>query len=225
MDVTLTVESGRPTGSRSARRLRAAGKVPAVIYGMGADPVPVAVDWPELRRAISTDAGLNALIDLELEGEHNLSIVKDLQRDPVRRTVEHVDFLLIDRNAKLSVDVPILLTGTAKAVEAEKGIVDQVLYALTVSALPGRIPTQIEADISHLELGTTLTVGELVLPEGVEPDIDVDEPVAVGAATRSTLQADEELAEGEEGAEGAEGAEGEGGGESGEAGGDAGDED
>src|SRR5262245_62112490 len=98
MDVTLTVESARELGTRPSRRLRAAGKVPAVVYGQGNDPVSVAVEWPELRRAITTEAGLNALITLQVEGEEHLTIIKDLQRHPVKRNVVHVDFQIIDRN-------------------------------------------------------------------------------------------------------------------------------
>src|SRR5262245_49551976 len=111
MDVTLTVETGRPTGSRASGRLRATGKVPGVVYGLGVEPTAVPVDWPELRRALSTPAGLNALIDLTVSGgtggtaeRAHLSVVKELQRDPVKRTVRHVDFMLIDRDAPLAVD-------------------------------------------------------------------------------------------------------------------------
>src|SRR5579871_3855242 len=111
MDVTLVAETGRVTGSRPARRLRAEGLVPGVVYGLDREPVSVAVAWPELRRALTTEAGLNALITLDVEGHQDLTIVKDLQRDPVRRSVTHVDFLRIDRDAEISVDVPIVLVG------------------------------------------------------------------------------------------------------------------
>ncbi len=87
-EITLTATTGRTTGTRSSRRLRAEGKVPAVVYGLGRDPVAVTVDWRELRTALTTDAGLNALIDLSIEGEgeSQLAIVKDMQRHPIRRT-------------------------------------------------------------------------------------------------------------------------------------------
>lgn len=192
MDTKLTAETTRPTGTRSSRRLRAEGKIPAVVYGMGSDARQVAVEWPDLRKALTTDAGLNALIDLEMDGERHLSIVKDLQRHPVRRDVIHVDFLLIDRDAPLSVEVPIVLVGEAKAVEDQKGIVDQILYYLQVNAKPGSIPNELEADISHLEIGTTLTVGEIALPAGVTTDMDPEDPIASGSPTRSTVQMEAE---------------------------------
>src|SRR3954467_11250406 len=100
-EITLTAETGRPTGTRVSRRLRAAGKaprlgaagrVPGVVSGLAAEPVPVTVDWRELRAVLTTDAGLNALIDLSIDGETKLSIVKDMQRDPIKHTVDHADF-------------------------------------------------------------------------------------------------------------------------------------
>lgn len=187
MDASLTVETGRETGTRAAKRLRATGKIPAVVYGLGTEAVPVAVDWPELRRALSTDAGLNALIDLTVEGATRLSIVKELQRHPVRRTVTHVDFQLIDPDAPLTVEVPIVLVGESPKLEALRGMVDQLKHTLTVEARPGTIPNQLEADVSELELGTTVQVRDIALPEGVTTPTDLDDVVAQGSATRSTL--------------------------------------
>jgi large subunit ribosomal protein L25 len=215
MDVTLTVESGRELGTRPSRRLRAEGKVPAVIYGLGKEPESVLVDWSSLRRAITTEAGLNALITLEGNGESSLSIIKDLQRHPVKREVLHVDFQLIDRDEALSIDVPIVLHGVSKAVEAKKGMIDQLKHTLTVNAKPGFIPTQLEADVSDLEIGgKQLLVGDLTLPEGVTTDLDPEEIVAQGSPTRSTILLetgiDPDAEPGEGGAEG-EGADGEGG--------------
>lgn len=187
MDVSLTVESGRPTGSRPASRLRAEGKVPGVVYGLGSEPVSVVVEWPELRRALTTEAGLNALISLTVDGSTNLSVVKELQRHPVRRNVTHVDFMLIDRDAPLSVDVPLSLVGTSSKLEAMKGMVDQFLYTLQVKAKPGEIPTQIEVSVEDLELGGQVKVGEVVLPDGVTCDLDPELPVCQGSPTRSTI--------------------------------------
>lgn len=194
MDVTLTVETGRPTGSRRANRLRAEGKVPGVVYGLGTEPQPVVVPWPELRKALTTEAGLNALISLTVDGRTNLALVRELQRHPVRRQVTHVDFLLIDPDAPLAVDVPIQLVGTAEKVEALKGMIDQFMYSLTVKAKPGGIPTQIEADISGLEIGTQLKVADLTLPEGVTTDVDGEMAIAQGSPTRSTIMLQQQAA-------------------------------
>ena len=108
-EIVLPAETGRPTGSPASRRLRTEGKVPGVVYGQGGDPVAVSVEWRQLRQALTTDAGLNALINIEIDGDRQLSIVKDLQRDPVRREVVHVDFLRISRDVAIEVEVPLSL--------------------------------------------------------------------------------------------------------------------
>ena len=217
-EIVLTAATGRTAGTRPSRRLRATGGIPAVVYGLDQEPVTVTVEWPELRRAITTDAGLNAVIQLEVDGDRHLSIVKEIQRHPVRRDVLHVDFIRVDPDREVVVDVPIVFVGEAEEVTNNDGMVDQNLFALTISSTPGNIPTEIEIDISALTIGDSLRVGDLVLPEGVTTELDPDDAVAVAMITRSTLEAmaaeeeaaaaalAAELVEGEEGIEGEEGA-------------------
>ena len=190
MALTLTAETGRVAGSRSSTRLRADGRVPGVVYGLGRDTVAVSVDWPELRRALSTDAGLNALITLDVDGQRDLAIVKDLQRHPVRRNVLHIDFLRVDPDATVAIDVPIVLIGEAKQVESRRGVVDHPLKSLTVNAKPSDIPSLIELVIDDLDIGDTVTVAELTLPAGVTTDVDPESPVVTGMATRFSQQLD-----------------------------------
>ena len=140
MDLTLTAETGRTAGSRSSSRLRAEGRVPGVVYGLGRDAVAITLPWPELRRALSTEAGTNALITLDVDGERDLAIVKDLQRHPVRRNVLHIDFLRVDPDALVAIDVPIILVGEARQVENRRGVVDHPLKALTVQRQAVRDP-------------------------------------------------------------------------------------
>ena len=210
-ELTLTAETGRPTGSRPSNRLRAEGKIPGVVYGLGSDPKAVAVDWRELRQVLTTDAGLNALINLSVDGEEHLTIVKELQRNPVKRTVTHVDFILIDRDADIEVEVPVVLEGEPVLVERENGTVTQSLFSLTITAKPGSIPDQIVADISELEVGGAIRVADLPLPAGVRTEVDPEDPVALGEMTRASMDAAAEAAgEGEEaGAGAAEGGEAE----------------
>jgi large subunit ribosomal protein L25 len=108
---TLVAETGRPTGSRASGRLRAAGKIPGVLYGHGLTPVPLAVDRRELRHALSGPAGVNAVVQLRVGGDTHPTVVKDLQRDPVRRTVTHIDFIVVRMDEEITVDVPIILEG------------------------------------------------------------------------------------------------------------------
>lgn len=207
-EITLVAEVGRTTGTGPAKRLRAQGRIPGVVYGKGGEATPVSVDWRELRSCLTTEAGLNALINLQVDGESTLTIVKELQRHPVRRHVLHVDFLMIDRNVEIAVEVPIVLEGEPVEVLNNDGVVEQALNSLHVRTRPGNIPAHISVDISGLEINQVITVGELVLPDGVTTDVEPDRPVVSGAITRLALETEGEEGEGEEGAEG-EGAEGE----------------
>jgi len=164
----------------------------------------VAVNWRELRQVLTTDAGLNALINLDIDGEQHLSIVKEMQRNPVKRSVTHVDFILIDRDADIEVEVPVTLEGEATLVERENGTVSQVMFSLTIIAKPGRIPDQLVVDISNLEIGESIRVADLALPDGVRTEIDPDDPIAMGEITRATLESEAEDAAAEEAAEAAD---------------------
>ncbi len=220
-ELSLTAETGRATGTRAVRRLRATGKVPGVVYGLGADPQPLAVDWPDLRRVLSTEAGLNALIDLQVDGDTQLSIVKELQRDPVRHSVTHVDFIRIDRDTAIEVEVPIVLEGDTEQLEREEGQIDHLLFSLVIMAKPDSIPPQITVDISGLSIGESIRVGELQLPSGVTTEVDPDEAVAGASIMKEIVEPEpeeeeEELLEGEELEEGEEGEEAAGADEAGE---------
>jgi large subunit ribosomal protein L25 len=208
MDVTLTAEIGRPLGSGPAGRLRREGKVPGVVYGLGKDSVAVSVEWAELRRALTTEAGVNALIDLKVDGESNLTIVKELQRHPVKRSVTHVDFLRVDPNVKLDVEVPLVLVGEPTELTREGGLVEQHLHTLLVQAKPTDIPNELEVDISGLTITESIHVSVVVLPEGVTTEVDGDELIAAGYIPRAGVAEGEgeegEAAEGE--AEGGEAA-------------------
>jgi large subunit ribosomal protein L25 len=202
-EIALPVELGRPTGSRPAGRLRAAGKVPAIVYGHGLSPVNVAVEGRALRAALMTDAGLNALMTVQLDGSEHLVMARDIQRDPVRHKVIHVDFQIVRRDEVMTVEVPISLVGEAEAVHREDGIIAQELFTLTVQATPGNIPNNIEVDITELKVGDAIRVGDLKLPSGASTDVDPESAIVVGQPPQ--VEAVEEPAEGEEGVEGVEG--------------------
>lgn len=209
-EIVLDAEVGRPTGSSASRRLRAEGKIPGVVYGHGAEPLAVAVAGRELRTALSGEAGTNALLSLRAGGKTYLTLARELQRDPVRGTVTHVDFQIVRRDEVIAADVQILLTGEAIEVHHGDGLVDQQLFSLPVRAKPADIPTSFEVDISGLTIGGVIRVGDLSLPRGVSVDLDADAPVVTGvpprvaAATAATPGAG--APEGEEAGAGAEGA-------------------
>jgi large subunit ribosomal protein L25 len=201
-EITLNAEVGRTIGSSATRRLRAAGKVPGVVYGHGTDPVPVAVEGRDLRIALSGESGTNALLSLETGDQTFLALARELQRHPVKGTVIHVDFQIVRRDEVISADVPINLVGEAIEVHHGDGLVDQQLFTLTVHALPTDIPTALELDISGLTIGASLRVADLTMPQGATTDVDGEVAIVVGQPPRVTA-----AAEGEEAAAAAEGGE------------------
>ena len=234
-EIQLVAETGREAGTRSSKRLRREGKIPGVVYGHGQDPLAIAVDARELRHALNTEAGVNALINLSIDGSTTLTMPRVLQRHPVRNTVTHVDFQVVRRDEVMAADVPFQLVGEAKEVTNNDGVVEQALFALTIHATPSAIPAHIEVDISGLTIGDAIRVGDLKLPSGVTTEVDPEEPIVVAQGAQvseldlipeADVEALQELAEAvaaEEAAEGegGEGAGGEGGGEAAAEGGEA----
>jgi large subunit ribosomal protein L25 len=206
-DLVLAADTQRPLGSRNSRRLRHAGRIPAVVYGHGVTSTPVSVDARALRAALSTTAGANAVFELDVEGTHHLAMAKVIDRHPVRHTIAHVDFIVVSRDQKVTADVPVTLIGESEAVRQAGGVIEQVLHALTVSMLPSQIPDSIHVDVSSLEPGDAIRVGEITLPDGVTTDVDPDTSV-VNAAHAIVIEEPAPEAEAAEGAEGAAAAEG-----------------
>lgn len=177
------------------------------------DPVSISVAGRDLRAALMTDSGLNALLELQLDGEKHLAMAKQIQRHPVRSTVIHVDFLIVSRDEVVSAEVAVNLVGEATELHRAQGVVDQSVFTLTVHATPDKIPHQIDIDISELNIGDTIRVSDLTLPEGVSIDLDPEFSLVVGQppqVSESDLVSEEETAEGEAAEAAAEGAEGEG---------------
>jgi large subunit ribosomal protein L25 len=187
-EITLQAAPGRVTGSAESRRLRAAGRVPAVVYGHGGEGVAVSVDGRELRHALSGESGTNQLLDLRIAGESQLVLTRMIQRHPVRHTVTHVDFQVVRRDEIVSADVPVVLVGESEALKAVRANVEQVLSNLTVRANPSKIPVSVEVDLSHLEPGGVIRVEDLPLPDGVTADFPGDEVVV--SASSGELQDD-----------------------------------
>ena len=165
--VTLHASTKRPEGSANARRLRLAGSIPGVIYGEGVAPVPVSVNAKDFRTAVSGDQGLNSLITLDADGTTFTVMAREIQRHPVRGTVAHVDFQVVDPNKPVVAEVPLHVIGDAIEVRHADWEVDQQMFSLEIRTRPDQIPNFINVDISELRAGHTIRVGDLVLPEGV----------------------------------------------------------
>ena len=198
-EVSLAVEVRESRGKGAARKLRAAGQAPAVVYGRGKAPVAVALSPKALDRIIHTHhAGLNALIDLKGEGDlaGRTVMVKDLLREPIRGDILHVDLLEVDLKAQIEVAVPVHLTGTPHGVTLG-GLLDHSLHHVDIICAVGAIPDELVIDVSHLEIGDSIHVHQIVLPAGAEMQTPADLPVAAVIVPRAAVA--------EEGAEAAEG--------------------
>jgi large subunit ribosomal protein L25 len=166
-EVRIEAEKRDEFGKGAARRIRRDGKIPAVVYGHGTDPVHITLPGRDLTRALKQQ---NVLIDVQLaDGGNQLTLPKSIQRDPVRQIIEHVDLVVVVRGEKVVVDVPVLTFGSA-----EPGSLVEHADNLTVLAEATNIPTSIEVDIAGLLIGTTVRAGAVVLPEGVELAADDD---------------------------------------------------
>lgn len=208
-DTTLRAETGRVLGTRPSKRLRREGMVPAIVYGKGSEPVTIAVDAKELSRALSTDAGLNAILTLEVEGKSETALARELQRHPTRGDITHLDFIKISLTDQVDALVHIEFLGDPIGVKEEGGIVNTVTTSVNVRAVVTNIPDSIEIDISHLGIGDSVTVADLPELEGVDITDDPELTLATVAIPAAILADEEaELAEGEE-LEGEEGEEGE----------------
>jgi large subunit ribosomal protein L25 len=199
MDATLEAVKREGRGKNEANRLRASGKIPAVVYGTGKEGkaptgVAVAVDPKEMLRILHSDTGANTLITLKLDGGESRVMVKEYQLDPVTHGLLHADFYQLALDRAIVVPVPVLLKGEPKGVKLQGGIVDFVSREIEVECLPTEIPEHIDVDITDLALNESIRVRDLAVgPKWkpiTEPDtmivhvvaIKVEEPVATEAA-------------------------------------------
>jgi len=189
--VRIAAEPRTEFGKGGARRTRRAGKVPAVLYGHGAEPRHLSLPSRELALALRRDA--NALLTLEVEGGSELALAKDVQRDPIKQSIEHVDLIAVRRGEKVTVDVPITLVG-----EADRDtLVDQLLTSLSLEAEATNLPTGVEVDIDGLGVGQQIHASQVPLPAGATLVSDGELLVVNGTAAPTAEQIDAELAEAE----------------------------
>ena len=211
--ITLRAAERTESGSRPARRLRRTGRIPANIYGRGMTAKAVTVDQKELYTVLHTEAGLNALINVEVEGaDALLTVAREIQRHPVRGEISHLDFIRVALDEAIVADVQLEPLGIPVGVYQDGGFVEAIATTISVSALPMSIPTSIEYDIAELLIGDTLKLSDLPEIEGVESLDEADRPVLSVLAPRGEEEPEElegEELEGEEGeeVEGEEGAE------------------
>jgi len=200
MDTKLTAERRSDAGKGVARKLRAAGKIPAVLYGQGLETTPLTVDSRELSHLLHGSAGSNVLVDLMVDGEEHLAIPREIQRDHIHSKFVHVDFLAVSRTETITVNVPVHETGDAAGVK-EGGVVEHHLREVQIECLPQDVPDEIVVDITDVELGDMVHVSDLVAPEGVTI-LTSPEDAVLSVVTPAALRVEADLSvPGEEGVE------------------------
>ena len=187
---TLSAKPRQETGKGAARKLRAAGEVPGTIYGHGRQPQSLSVNSREFERLSERVRITSTVIELALEGKTARTLIRELQRDPIKRTVIHVDFQELVAGEKVTVSVPLRFVGTAEGVKTGGGILEETMHQIEVTCDPANIPDHIDVDVTALTIGHSLHVGDLTLPPGVEVVDDPEQTIAVLSAPK----AEEEVA-------------------------------
>jgi large subunit ribosomal protein L25 len=178
--IELAVEKRSTTGKNEARRSRAGGRIPAVVYGAGKPNVPISVDRKALSDVFREGAGENAIFLLKLAGsdQSRHAMIREMQRDPVSRKPLHIDFVRVLMDVKITIKVPIEIIGIAKGVKTDQGILDVVTREIEIECLPGNIPAHLPVDVTELAIGDAIRVSELPAVEGVRI-VDNPEKVVV----------------------------------------------
>jgi large subunit ribosomal protein L25 len=188
-------------GTGNARKLRQAGSVPAVIYGHGREPQNLSLNTRDLDRLLGTISVSSTVIELSVDGKMARTLIREIQRHPVKRSIVHVDFQELVAGEKMNVSIPLRFTGTAEGVRNSGGILEETMHQVHLRLDPANIPDHIDVDVTHLTVGHSLHIRDLKLPEGVTI---LDEPGAtVCVVTAPKTEAAATPAEGAEVAAGA----------------------
>ena len=211
MEATLKATLRDDKGSPESRRLRSEGLLPAVVYGQGMESTSVYIDAREFRNALKTEAGSNIILNIELgEKDKVTALARQIQRHPYKDEFVHVDLIKVDLTQTVEAEVQINYLGIPIGVKEEGGLVQTINNTLRISALPTNIPTSLDIDIAHLNVGENVIASDIELPEGVTlANEDDDSVMVIVTLPRAAVEEEEDLL-----GEGLEGEEGEADGES-----------
>ena len=191
METKLEAERRSDAGKGVARKLRAAGRVPAVFYGHDQEATPISVDAREMVHVLHTSGGYNVLLDLMVDGKAHLAMPREIQRDHIHNKLIHIDFLAVSRTETVTVDVPVIEFGEAAGVK-EGGVVEHHLRDLHVECLPQDVPERLEVDITELNIGDMIHVRDVPVPAGVTVLTNPDDAV-LSVITPAALRTEAEL--------------------------------
>ena len=200
----LEAQPSTPGTKNDARRVRAAGKVPAVVYGAGKDAASVSLDPRQVARILHSETGHNTIFELALDGERTQAMIVDWQYEPIKGSLLHIDLKRIAMDQKLTVEVPILLKGEAIGVKQQGGVLEQLLREVEIECLPADIPSSIDVDVTELVFGKVLRVADLPKNDKLEYLTDSNQPVAHVTAIKEEVVATPEAVAAEAGAAAAE---------------------
>jgi large subunit ribosomal protein L25 len=191
-EVRIRAEKRTEFGKGGARRTRRAGLVPAVIYGHGQAPRHISLPAREIGLALRSDP--NVLLRLDLDGGSELALAKDVQRDPLKLTIDHIDLIVVRRGEKVTIDLPLTLVGEP---ESSDVLINHDLTSLSVQADATALPRGVEVSVEGFTVGSSITAGQVELPEGVTLITDADALVVSGIAAPTAAQLEAEMAEAE----------------------------
>lgn len=187
--VNLSASARTDTGKGVARSLRRSGQVPAIIYGHARQAQSLAIDAKDLDRLLGSIAAESTVIELAVDGGRaTKTLIREIQRHPFKRQILHVDFQELVAGEKVTVSIPLVLVGIPDAVRLEGGVMDQVMRELEIEVDPSNIPNHIDVDVSHLEMGHSLHVSDVKLPEGVMVLDDPETTVCVIGVPRAAIE-------------------------------------
>jgi large subunit ribosomal protein L25 len=202
----LTAQERATTGKGTARKLRADKKVPGIIYGHAREPQAITLDERELDRMLGRVSADTTVFDVTIGKKVARSLIREVQRHPIRRNILHVDFQELVAGEAVTVDIPIVLVGSPDGVRNQQGTLDQIMRTISVEVDPANIPNHFDLNVDALTLNQSLHVRDLTLPAGLKVLEDMDATVCVVVPPRIEVEATPVVAEGAEGAVAVEGA-------------------
>jgi large subunit ribosomal protein L25 len=182
---SLSAIARTDAGKGVARKLRRDGRIPGVIYGHARAALALSLDARELGRLLEQVSAETTVIDLSIDGSASKTLIREIQRHPVKRSIIHVDFQELVAGEKVTVNVPIILVGTPVGVRLNAGIMSQVLSELEVLVDPANIPNRIDVDVNEMNIGSSVHVRDLTIPEGVEVINDESDTVVTVSAPKA----------------------------------------